>query len=62
MALYQLYKNGQWIKEQEGSKMTVDGMGTRIFDAEGDVVFHSPGYEYSVIKGPKPAEPATPEE
>lgn len=52
---YTIYKGGAVFTTVDAAKMTVDGMGTRLMDADGDVVFSTPGSEYTVVKG-TPAE------
>ena len=48
---YTIYKGGAVFTTVDAAKMAVDGMGTRLLDADGDVVFMSPGSEYTIVKG-----------
>lgn len=55
---YEVRKGGTLLFTVQGSRCEVDGMGVRIYDEEGDVVFNG-SHEHSVVKEPaRPSEPA----
>lgn len=48
---YEVRKGGTLLFTVQGSRCEVDGMGVRIYDEEGDVVFNG-DHTHSVVKEP----------
>ncbi|SOC48468.1 hypothetical protein SAMN05892877_1762 [Rhizobium subbaraonis] len=54
---YEVRKDGTLLFTVQGSRCTVDGMGVRVYDEDGDVVFNG-DHTHSVVKEPvRSAEP-----
>jgi hypothetical protein len=53
MANYVIYKNDAVFANVEAASSKVDGMGTRLIDDAGEVVFHSQDSSYVIVKGAK---------
>jgi hypothetical protein len=63
MTLYRVTKTNGAIFDIEGTRIEVDGMGTRIYDSEGSVVFTTPGQaEVVPVSALREADAAEPEE
>lgn len=55
---YEIRKDGTALFTVQGARCVVDGMGVRVIDEDGDVVF-SGDHSHSAVKEPaRPAEPA----
>lgn len=55
---YEIRKEGALLFTVQGSRCVVDGMGVRVYDDEGDVVFNG-DHSHSAVKEPaRPSEPA----
>ncbi len=58
---YEIRQGGKLLFTVQGVRSVVDGMGVRVYDEDGDVVFTG-DHSHSAVKEPaRPAEPAATE-
>lgn len=50
---YNIIKNNKVILNVLATRSIVDGMGTRLLDADGEVVYHNQNSDCVIVKGDK---------